>query len=58
MLLDLDHYPMNYWLGRASYTEKDMAISAENQILGATEPSTELKKNVAHVFVSFDLDKN
>ena len=65
ILLDLDTYPMNYWLGRASYFEKE-GIEISNDVTLAYRHTASLvhhdhqpvdeipKRNIAHVYVTFD----
>ena len=50
ILVDLDTYPMNYWLGRASYFEQNVDTSTDNYTTTVEIP----KRNVAVVYVTFD----
>ena len=64
ILLDLDTYPMNYWLGRAYYFEKE-GINTQDELSSAYRRTAILvdddqvvdnipKRNIAHVYVTFD----
>ena len=54
ILVDLDTYPMNYWLGRESYFEPNVATSTDNNTTTLQIP----KRNIAVVYVTFDKENS